>query len=61
MIHDYPPLKDSYMFSLTIFRDNNISVGTAVFMNVINSLLHTVHHLDTALQIPVFCTQRFHL
>ncbi len=51
MLHDY----------LTIFSDDNISVGTAVFMNVINGLLHTVHNLDTALQIPVLSAQRLHL
>lgn len=51
MIHDY----------LTIFSDDNISVGTAVFMNVINGLLHTVHNLDTALQIPVLSAQGLHL
>lgn len=46
---------------LLIFCNNDISVGAAIFMDVIHSVLHAVHHLNAALQVPVLCPQRLHL
>lgn len=33
----------------TIFCDDNICVGAAILVYMVHSLLHTVHHLHTAL------------
>ena len=30
-------------------------MGAAIFVNVVHSFLHAVHHLNAALQVPIFC------
>lgn len=47
-------------WSLTILCDNNICMGTSILVDMFNSLLNAVHHLNAALQVPIFCAQRFH-
>lgn len=44
-----------------VLCDNDISVGAAVFVNVVHSVLHAVYHLNAALQVPVLCSERLHL
>lgn len=44
-----------------ILCNNDISVGAAIFMNVVHSLLHAIYHLNAALQVPILCPERFHL
>lgn len=46
---------------LTVICNNNICVGAAVFVDVVHGVLHTIHHLNAALQVPVLCPQRLHL
>lgn len=46
---------------LFIFCNNDISVGAAVFVDVVHSILHAVYHLNAALQVSILCPQRFHL
>lgn len=41
----------------TIFCDDNVCVGAAIFMNMVHSLLHAVHHLHAALQVTVLYPQ----
>ncbi len=45
----------------TILCDDNICVGAAILVNVVDSLLCTVHHLHAALQVTVLCPQGLHL
>ncbi len=46
---------------LFIFCDNDISVGAAVFVDMVHSILHAVYNLDAAFQVPILCPQRLHL
>lgn len=50
-----------YQQNVTVFSYDDVGVGAAIFMDVIHSLLHAVHHLYTALQISILSPQRPHL
>lgn len=39
---------------LTIFCDDDICVGAAVFVDVINGFLDTVHHFNAHFQVTIF-------
>lgn len=47
--------------SLTIFSNNDVGVGAAIFVDVVHGILHAVHHLNAALQVSVFRPQRLDL
>lgn len=42
----------------TIFCDNNVCVGAAIFVNMVHSFRHAVDHLHAALQVTVLCPHR---
>lgn len=44
-----------------ILCNNDISVGAAVFVDVVHSFLHAVNHLNAAFQVPILCPQRLDL
>lgn len=50
----------AYGSRLTILCDDNVCVRTPVLVDMLHSLLDTVHHLNAALQVPILCAQRFH-
>lgn len=44
-----------------ILRNDDVSVGAAVLVDVVHSVLHAVNHLDAALEVAVLCSERLHL
>lgn len=49
------PCLKSYI--LTILCDDDICVGAAVFMDVINGFLDTVHHFNAHFQVTILCSE----
>ena len=43
--------------ALTVLSDDGVGVGAAVLVDVVHGVLHAVHHLDAALQVPVLRPQ----
>lgn len=58
---NFSQLLHSQTVIATVFSNNDVGVGAAISVDMVYSLLHAVHHLDAALQIPVFCPQRLDL
>lgn len=44
-------------YILTILCDDDICVGAAVFMDVINGFLDTVHHFNAHFQVTILCSE----
>lgn len=42
----------------TVFCDNYVCVGAAIFVNMVHGFRHAVDHLHAALQVTVLCPQR---
>lgn len=44
-----------------VLRNDDVSVGAAVLVDVVHGVLHAVNHLDAALEVAVLCSERLHL
>lgn len=46
--------------ALTVLRDDDLGVGAAVLVDVVDGLLDAVHHLNAQLQVPVLSSEGLH-
>lgn len=52
-----PPLQH---LALTVLRDDDVRVGAAVLVDVVDGLLDAVHHLNAQLQVPILSSKGLH-
>ena len=46
--------------TLTILCDDDVRVRAAVLVDVVDGLLHTVHHFNAQFQVPVLSSEGLH-
>ena len=46
--------------TLTVLCDDDICVGAAILVDVVDGLLHAVHHFYAQFQVPVLSSERLH-